>query len=135
MADIKKIMEQLVDLGIDFEDINNAYVEAFHAKEAREKQAKELNNKRETVINALNDYIEAVYGKKMSVNEVRKISTEFQALEKKVAELKNSSVQPTRDEQEKKEKGMSDEEKIKRFLNTFTYNDSLLAKTFAAIDE
>ena len=116
MADVKKIMEQLVDLGIDFEDINNAYVEAFHAKEAKDKRVQEINNKREAAINAVNDYIEAVYGQKMSVNEVRKLSTEFQALEKKVAELKNSSVQFTRDEQEKKEKEMSDEEKIKRFL-------------------
>lgn len=116
MADVKKIMEQLIDLGIDFEDINNAYTEAFHAKEARDKRAKELNDKREAMINATNDYIEAVYGKKMSVNEIRKLSTECQAIEKKVAELKNTSVQPTRDEQEKKEKGMSDEEKIKNFL-------------------
>ena len=116
MADIKKIMEQLVDLGIDFEDINNAYVEAFHAKAAKEARAKELNDKREAMINATNDYIEAVYGKRMSVNEIRKLSTDCQAIEKKIAELKNSSVQPTRDEQEKKEKGMSDEEKIKEFL-------------------
>ena len=116
MADVKKIMEQLVDLGIDFEDINNAYVEAFHAKEAKDRKQTELNNKREAAINAVNDYIEAVYGQKMSINEVKKLSTEFQALEKKVAELKNSSVQFTRDEQEKKEKEMSDEEKIKRFL-------------------
>ena len=35
MADVKKIMEQLVDLGIEFQDINDAYVEAFHAKETR----------------------------------------------------------------------------------------------------
>ena len=116
MADIKKIMEQLVDLGIDFEDINNAYVEAFHAKEAKDKRVKELNDKREAMINATNDYIEAVYGKRMSVNEIRKLSTDCQAIEKKIAELKNSSVQSTRDEQEKKKNGMSDEEKIKEFL-------------------
>lgn len=116
MADLKKIMEQLVDLGIDFQDINDAYVEAFHAKEARDKKAADLNNKRETVINALNDYIEAIYGKKMSVNDLRELSTEFQTIEKKVAALENSSVQFTRDEQEKKEKGMSDEEKLRKFL-------------------
>ena len=116
MADLKKIMGQLVDLGIDFQDINDAYVEAFHEKEARDKRAADLNNKRETVINALNDYIEAIYGKKMSVNDIRQLSTEFQAIEKKIAELGNSSVQFTRDEQEKKEKGMSDEEKLKKFL-------------------
>lgn len=116
MADIKKIMEQLVDLGIDFEDINNAYVEAFHAKEARDRRAKELNDKREAMINATNDYMEVVYGKRMSVNEIRKLSTDCQAIEKKIAELKNSSVQLTRDEQEKKEKRVSDEEKIKKFL-------------------
>ena len=116
MADLKKIMEQLVDLGIDFQDINDAYVEAFHAKEARDKRAADLNNKREVVINALNDYIGAIYGKKMSVNDLRELSTEFQTIEKKVAELENSSVQFTRNEQEKKEKGMSDEEKLKKFL-------------------
>lgn len=116
MADLKKIMEQLVDLGIDFQDINDAYVEAFHAKELREKRAADLNNKREIVINALNDYIGAIYGKKMSVNDLRELSTEFQTIEKKVAELGNSSVQFTRDEQEKKEKGMSDEEKLRKFL-------------------
>ena len=116
MADLKKIMGQLVDLGIDFQDINDAYVEAFHEKEARDKRAADLNNKRETVINALNDYIEAIYGKKMSVNDIRQLSTEFQAIEKKIAELGNSSVQFTRDEQEKEEKGMSDEEKIRKFL-------------------
>lgn len=116
MADLKKIMEQLVDLGIEFQDINDAYVEAFHAKELREKRAADLNNKRETVINALNDYIEAIYGKRMSVNDLRGLSTEFQAIEKNIAELENSSVQFTRDEQEKKEKGMSDEEKLRNFL-------------------
>ena len=116
MADVKKIMEQLVDLGIDFQDINDAYVEAFHAKEARDKRTADLNNKREAVINALNDYVEAIYGKKMSVNDLRELSTEFQTIEKKVAELKNSSVQFTRDEQEKKEKEMSDEEKLRKFL-------------------
>jgi hypothetical protein len=116
MADLKKIMEQLVDLGIDFQDINDAYVEAFHAKEARDKRAADLNNKREIVINALNDYIEAIYGKKMSVNDLRELSTEFQAIEKNIAALGNSSVQFTRDEQEKKEKGMSDEEKLRKFL-------------------
>jgi len=116
MADLKKIMEQLVDLGIDFQDINDAYVEAFHAKEARDKRTADLNNKREIVINALNDYIGAIYGKKMSVNDLRELSTEFQTIEKKVAELENSSVQFTRDEQEKKEKGMSDEEKLRKFL-------------------
>ena len=116
MADLKKIMEQLVDLGIDFQDINDAYVEAFHAKEARDKRAAELNNRREAVINALNNYIEIIYGKKMSVNDLRELSTEFQTIEKKVAELGNSSVQFTRDEQEKKEKGMSDEEKLRKFL-------------------
>ncbi len=116
MADLKKIMEQLVDLGIEFQDINDAYVEAFHAKEARDKRATDLNNKREAVINALNDYVEAIYGKKISVNDLRNLSTEFQAIEKKVAELENSSVQFTRNEQEKKEKGMSDEEKIREFL-------------------
>lgn len=116
MADVKKIMEQLVDLGINFQDINDAYVEAFHAKEARDRKTAELNNKRETVINALNDYIEAIYGKKMSVNDLRQLSTDFQTIEKKVAELENSSVQFTRDEQEKKEKEMSDEEKIRKFL-------------------
>lgn len=116
MADLKKIMEQLVDLGIEFQDINDAYVEAFHAKEARDRRTADLNNKREAVINALNDYIEAIYGKKMSVNDLRELSTEFQTIEKKVAELGNSSVQFTRDEQEKKEKGMSDEEKLRKFL-------------------
>lgn len=116
MADLKKIMGQLVDLGIDFQDINDAYVEAFHEKEARDKRAADLNNKRETVINALNDYIEAIYGKKMSVNDLRELSTEFQTIEKNIAELENSSVQFTRDEQEKKEKGMSDEEKLREFL-------------------
>ena len=116
MADLKKIMEQLVDLGIEFQDINDAYVEAFHAKEARDKRAAELNNRREAVINALNNYIEIIYGKKMSVNDLRELSTEFQTIEKKVAELGNSSVQFTRDEQEKKEKGMSDEEKLRKFL-------------------
>lgn len=116
MADLKKIMEQLVDLGIDFQDINDAYVEAFHAKEAKDKRAAELNNKRETVINALNNYIEAIYGKKMSVNDLRELSTEFQTIEKNIAALENSSVQFTRDEQEKKEKGMSDEEKLRKFL-------------------
>ena len=116
MADLKKIMEQLVDLGIEFQDINDAYVEAFHAKEARDKRAADLNNKREAVINTLNDYIGAIYGKKMSVNDLRELSTEFQTIEKKVAELENSSVQFTRDEQEKKEKGMSDEEKLRKFL-------------------
>ena len=116
MADLKKIMEQLVDLGIDFQDINDAYVEAFHAKEARDKRAADLNNKREVVINALNDYIGAIYGKKMSVNDLRELSTEFQTIEKNIAELGNSSVQFTRDEQEKKEKGMSDEEKLRKFL-------------------
>ena len=116
MADLKKIMEQLVDLGIDFQDINDAYVEAFHAKEARDRKAADLNNKREKVINALNDYVEAIYGKKMSVNDLRELSTEFQTIEKNIAELGNSSVQFTRDEQEKKEKGMSDEEKLRTFL-------------------
>lgn len=116
MADLKKIMEQLVDLGIEFQDINDAYVEAFHAKEARDKRTADLNNKREVVINALNDYIEAIYGKKMSVNDLRELSTEFQTIEKKVAALENSSVQFTRDEQEKKEKEMSDEEKLRKFL-------------------
>lgn len=119
MADLKKIMEQLVDLGIEFQDINDAYVEAFHAKEARDRKTAELNNKREKVINALNDYIEVIYGKKMSVNDLRELSTEFQAIEKKVTELQNSSVQFTRDEQEKKEKVMSDEEKIREFLRTW----------------
>lgn len=116
MADLKRIMEQLVDLGIEFQDINDAYVEAFHAKELRDKRTADLNNKREAVINALNDYIGAIYGKKMSVNDLRELSTEFQTIEKKVAELGNSSVQFTRDEQEKKEKGMSDEEKLRNFL-------------------
>ena len=116
MADLKKIMEQLVDLGIEFQDINDAYVEAFHAKETREKRAADLNNKREKVINALNDYVEAIYGKKMSVNDLRELSTEFQTIEKKIAELENSSIQFTRDEQEKKEKGISDEEKLRNFL-------------------
>ena len=116
MADLKKIMEQLVDLGIEFQDINDAYVEAFHAKEARDRKTADLNNKREKVINALNDYVEAIYGKKMSVNDLRELSTEFQTIEKNIAELENSSVQFTRDEQEKKEKGMSDEEKIREFL-------------------
>ncbi len=116
MTDLKKIMEQLVDLGIEFQDINDAYIEAFHAKEARDKRTTELNNKREAVINALNDYVGAVYGEKMSVNDLRKLSAEFQAIEKKTTELKNSSVQLTRDEQEKKEKGMSDEEKLRKFL-------------------
>ena len=116
MADLKKIMEQLVDLGIEFQDINDAYVEAFHAKELRDKRAADLNNKREIVINALNDYIGAIYGKKMSVNDLRELSTEFQTIEKNIAALENSSVQFTRDEQEKKEKGMSDEEKLRKFL-------------------
>jgi len=116
MADVKKIMEQLVDLGIEFQDINDAYVEAFHAKEARDRKKTELNNKREAVINALNDYIEVIYGKKMSVNDLRELSTEFQTIEKKVAELEKSSVQFTRNEQEKKEKGMSDEEKLREFV-------------------
>lgn len=116
MADLKRIMEQLVDLGIEFQDINDAYVEAFHAKELRDKRTADLNNKREAVINALNDYIGAIYGKKMSVNDLRELSTEFQTIEKKVAELENSSIQFTRDEQEKKEKGMSDEEKLRNFL-------------------
>ena len=116
MADLKKIMEQLVDLGIEFQDINDAYVEAFHAKEARDRKTADLNNKREKVINALNDYVEAIYGKKMSVNDLRELSTEFQTIEKNIAALENSSVQFTRDEQEKKEKGMSDEEKIREFL-------------------
>ena len=116
MADLKKIMEQLVDLGIDFQDINDAYVEAFHAKELRDKRAADLNNKRQAVINALNDYIGVIYGKRMSVNDLRELSTEFQTIEKKVAELENSSVQFTRNEQEKKEKGMSDEEKLRKFL-------------------
>jgi len=116
MADLKKIMEQLVDLGIDFQDINDAYVEAFHAKEARDRKAADLNNKREKVINALNDYVEAIYGKKMSVNDLRELSTEFQTIEKNIAALGNSSVQFTRDEQEKEEKGMSDEEKLRKFL-------------------
>ena len=116
MADLKKIMEQLVDLGIDFQDINDAYVEAFHAKEARDRKTADLNNKREIVINALNDYIEAIYGKRMSVNDLRELSTEFQTIEKNIAALENSSVQFTRNEQEKKEKGMSDEEKLRKFL-------------------
>ena len=116
MADLKKIMGQLVDLGIDFQDINDAYVEAFHAKELRDRKAADLNNKREKVINALNDYVEAIYGKKMSVNDLRELSTEFQTIEKNIAALGNSSVQFTRDEQEKKEKGMSDEEKLRKFL-------------------
>lgn len=116
MADLKKIMGQLVDLGIEFQDINDAYVEAFHAKEARDRRAADLNNKREKVINALNDYVEVIYGKKMSVNDLRQLSTEFQTFEKKVAALENSSVQFTRNEQEKKEKGMSDEEKLRKFL-------------------
>ena len=116
MADLKKIMEQLVDLGIEFQDINDAYVEAFHAKELKDRKTADLNNKREAVINALNNYVEAIYGKKMSVNDLRELSTEFQTIEKKVAELENSSVQFTRDEQEKKEKGMSDEEKLRKFL-------------------
>ena len=116
MADLKKIMEQLVDLGIDFQDINDTYIEAFHAKEARDKKTADLNNKREAVINALNDYIGIIYGKRMSVNDIRELSTEFQEIEKKIAELENSSVQFTRDEQEKKEKGMSDEEKLRNFL-------------------
>ena len=116
MADLKKIMEQLVDLGIEFQDINDAYVEAFHAKEARDRKTADLNNKREKVINALNDYVEAIYGKKMSVNDLRELSTEFQTIEKNIAALENSSVQFTRDEQEKKEKGMSDEEKLRKFL-------------------
>ena len=116
MADLKKIMEQLVDLGIEFQDINDAYVEAFHAKEARDKRAANLNNKREAVINALNDYVEAIYGKRMSVNDLRELSTEFQTIEKNIAALENSSVQFTRDEQEKKENGMSDEEKLRKFL-------------------
>ena len=116
MADLKKIMEQLVDLGIEFQDINDAYVEAFHAKELKDRKTAELNNKREKVINALNDYIEAIYGKKMSVNDLRELSTEFQTIEKNIAKLENSSVQFTRDEQEKKEKGMSDEEKLRKFL-------------------
>jgi predicted nucleic acid-binding Zn-ribbon protein len=116
MADLKKIMEQLVDLGIEFQDINDAYVEAFHAKEARDKRAADLNNKREAVINALNNYVEAIYGKRMSVNDLRELSTEFQTIEKNIAALENSSIQFTRDEQEKKEKGMSDEEKLRNFL-------------------
>lgn len=116
MADLKRIMEQLVDLGIEFQDINDAYVEAFHAKEARDRKAADLNNKREAAVNALNDYVEAIYGKRMSVNDLRELSTELQTIEKKVAELENSSVQFTRDEQEKKEKGMSDEEKLRNFL-------------------
>ena len=116
MADLKKIMEQLVDLGIEFQDINDAYVEAFHAKELKDRKTAELNNKREKVINALNDYVEAIYGKKMSVNDLRQLSTEFQTIEKNIAALGNSSVQFTRDEQEKKEKGMSDEEKLRKFL-------------------
>jgi len=116
MADLKKIMEQLVDLGIEFQDINDAYVEAFHAKELKDRKTAELNNKREAVINALNNYVEAIYGKKMSVNDLRELSTEFQTIEKNIAALGNSSVQFTRDEQEKKEKGMSDEEKLRKFL-------------------
>ena len=116
MTDLNKMMEQLVDLGIEFQDINDAYVEAFHAKEARDKRAADLNNKREKVINALNDYVEAIYGKKMSVNDLRELSTEFQTIEKNIAALGNSSVQFTRDEQEKKEKGISDEEKLRKFL-------------------
>ena len=116
MADLKKIMEQLVDLGIDFQDINDAYVEAFHAKELKDRKTADLNNKREAVINALNNYVEAIYGKKMSVNDLRELSTEFQTIEKNIAALGNSSVQFTRDEQEKKEKGMSDEEKLRKFL-------------------
>ena len=116
MADLKKIMEQLVDLGIEFQDINDAYVEAFHVKEARDKRTADLNNKREKVINALNDYVEVIYGKRMSVNDLRNLSTEFQTIEKKIAELENSSIQFTRNEQEKKEKGMSDEEKLRNFL-------------------
>lgn len=116
MADLKKIMGQLVDLGIEFQDINDAYVEAFHEKELRDRKAADLNNKREAVINALNNYVEAIYGKKMSVNDLRELSTEFQTIEKNIAALENSSVQFTRDEQEKKEKGMSDEEKLRKFL-------------------
>jgi predicted nucleic acid-binding Zn-ribbon protein len=116
MADLKKIMEQLVDLGIEFQDINDAYVEAFHEKEAKDRRAADLNNKREKVINALNDYVEAIYGKKMSVNDLRELSTEFQTIEKNIAALGNSSVQFTRNEQEKKENGMSDEEKLRKFL-------------------
>lgn len=116
MADLKKIMGQLVDLGIEFQDINDAYVEAFHEKEARDRKTADLNNKREAVINALNNYVEAIYGKKMSVNDLRELSTEFQTIEKNIATLENSSVQFTRDEQEKKEKGMSDEEKLRKFL-------------------
>lgn len=116
MADLKKIMEQLVDLGIEFQDINDAYVEAFHAKEARDKKAANLNNKREAVINALNNYFEAIYGKKMSVNDLKTLSTEFQAIEKNIMKLENSSVQFTRDEQEKNENEKSDDEKIRDWM-------------------
>ncbi len=116
MADLKKIMEQLVDLGIEFQDINDAYVEAFHAKEARDRRAADLNNKREAVINALNSYVEAIYGKKMSVNDLRNLSTEFQEIEKKIGKLENSSVQFTRDEQEKKKNEKSDDEKIRDWM-------------------
>lgn len=116
MTDLKKMMEQLVDLGIEFQDINDAYIEAFHAKEARDRKAAELNNKREVVVNALNDYVEAIYGTRMSVNDLKELSTQFQTIEESVAALENSSVQFTRDEQEKKEKEKSDEEKLRDFL-------------------
>lgn len=96
-------------------EINDATRE-IRKEEAAAHRKKELDTKREAAINALNDYIGAVYGKKMSVNDLRELSTEFQAIEKVTAELENSSVQFTRDEQEKEEKGMSDEEKIRKWV-------------------
>lgn len=97
-------------------EINDATREIRKEEEAAVRRQKELDTKREAAINALNDYIGAVYGKKMSVNDLKELSTEFQAIEKMTAELENSSVQFTRDEQEKEEKGMSDEEKIRKWV-------------------
>lgn len=108
-------------------EINDATREIRKEEEAAVRRQKELDTKREAAINALNDYIGAVYGKKMSVNDLKELSTEFQAIEKMTAELENTSVQFTRDEQEKKERGLrtksgiidesiNDEEKIRNFV-------------------
>lgn len=103
---IDNIMDELLDSSYNLEDISKAYQKACDraATRAKEKE-KVIADARLNVLQALRKYLIATFGE-CDEKLIKEFENELKAIEK------SAVVQP------KEKKSLSDEEKIRRFVNS-----------------